>query len=189
MTNLSDIQAAFGKPDSAKATILHTTIQTMIDENDADLTATWEEVNAVADMSGKVVAPATGDLTLTAAAHGNRIVYYDDADGTVTLPAATGSGYTFTVVIKTAFTAGEIEAATNSATFLGGIVGVDDDTDAPYAWKAETLDDTISGNGAATGGKAGDWYEFVDVATNLYLVRGFITQSGGSEATPFSAAA
>jgi hypothetical protein len=139
-------------------------------------------------MSAQVVAPATGDLSLTAALHGNRVLYYDDADGTITLPAATGTGYKYTVVVKTAFTAGTIQAASAADSFLGGLNGVDDDADAAYAWKAEAADDTLSFDGTATGGKAGDWIEFIDVATGLFLVKGYITQSGGSEATPFSAA-
>jgi hypothetical protein len=193
MTNLTDIQSAFGKTDATQAQILHDTIDTMIDElvdaGPPDLDATWEEINAVAEMGGKIVAPATGNLALTAATHGNRIVYYDDADGVISLPAATGTGYTYTVVVKTPFTSGKIWVAATPGTdgFLGGLVGVDDDADAAYAWKAEADDDTITGNGTSTGGKAGDWYEFIDVADSLWLVRGFITQSGGSEATPFSA--
>ena len=152
-------------------------------------TASWTEINTIADMSAQVVAPATGNLTLTQALHGNRVLYYDDANGTIQLPEATGSGYKYKVVVKTPFTGASIEAASAGATFLGGLLGVDDDADAPYAWKAETLDDSIAGDGAATGGKAGDWYEFIDIATDLFLVRGFITQSGASEVTPFSAAA
>ncbi len=152
------------------------------------ISATQAEINAVADMSGQVVAPATGNLTLTAATHGNRVLYYDDADGVITLPAASGSGYKYTIILKTAFTGGTIQAASAADSFLGGINGVDNDADAAYAWKAEANDDTISGNGTATGGKAGDCYEFIDVASGLFYVSGFITQSGGAEATPFSAA-
>ena len=173
MTNLSDIQESFGLNDAAEATLLHTVIQTMINEQAAIL--------------AEVVAPATGDLTLTAALYGNRILYYDDADGTITLPAATGSGNRYTVVVKTAFTAGTIQVASAADSFYGGIVGVDDDADAAYTWKAETNDDTVNASGTATGGKVGDWYEFIDVAATKWLVRGFITQSGASEATPFSA--
>jgi len=153
------------------------------------LTATPAELNAAADNSGKLVAQAAGNFALTAATHGNRITLVNDADVAITLPAATGSGYTYKVVIvTTAWTGGTIKAASAADSFLGGINGVDDDADAAYAWKAETADDTVSGNGTSTGGKVGDWYEFIDVATGLFLVSGFITQSGGSEATPFSAA-
>lgn len=153
-----------------------------------DITATADETNAVADMSGQVVAQAAGNFALTAATHGNRVTYVSDADVTITLPAATGSGYRYTVILGLAWTGGTIQAASADDSFLGGINGVDDDSDSAYAWKAETDDDTITGNGTATGGKKGDCYEFLDVATGLFYVSGFITQSGGSEATPFSAA-
>jgi len=152
------------------------------------VTATAAEINSVADMSGQLVAQAAGNFALTAATHGNRITLVNDADVVITLPAATGTGYKYKVlIVTTAWTGGSIVAASASDSFLGGINGVDDDADAPYAWKAETNDDTITGNGTATGGKVGDWYEFIDVATGLFLVNGFITQSGGAEATPFSA--
>lgn len=138
---------------------------------------------------GKIVAQAAGNFALTAATHAGRITEVNDADVTITLPAATGSGNVYKVlIVTTAWTGGTIQAASASDSFLGGINGVDDDSDAAYAWKAETNDDTITGNGAATGGKVGDWYQFTDVASGLFLVEGFITQSGGSEATPFTAA-
>lgn len=187
MTSLSDIQASASLTDVKRASLLSSAIQAMIDANDADLTATWAEINAVADMSGQVVAPATGNLSLTAAAHGNRVVYYDDADGVVSLPAATGSGIKYKVVIKTQLTTGSIEALTATATFLGGVSGVDADADTAVAYNAVAGDNTITG-GTATGGQPGDWFEFLDIATDLYIVSGFVTQSGGSEATPFSAA-
>lgn len=152
------------------------------------ITATAAEINAAADVSGRLVAQAAGNFALTAATHANRITLVNDADVAITLPAATGTGNIYKVVIvTTAWTAGSIKAASASDSFLGGIVGVDDDADAAYAWKAEANDDTITGNGTATGGKVGDWYQFTDVATGLFLVEGFITQSGGSEATPFDA--
>lgn len=198
----SDFLAAVGLNDSKKATQLNTAVQTVVDSGPTTLTASWAEintiadgitataaeVNSVADMSGKLVAQAAGNFALTAATHGNRITLVDDADVAITLPAASGSGYVYTVlIVTTAWTGGSIAAASAADSFLGGIVGVDDDADAAYAWKAEANDDTISGNGTSTGGKVGDWYKFTDVATGLFLVEGFITQSGGAEATPFSA--
>lgn len=152
------------------------------------VSASAAELNAVADMSGKVVAQAAGDFALTAETHGNRVTYVSDADVTITLPAATGTGYKYTVILGLAWTGGTIQAASAADSFYGGINGVDDDSDAAYAWKAETNDDTITGNGTSTGGKLGDCYEFLDVASGLFYVSGFITQSGGSEATPFGAA-
>ena len=189
MTTISDIKDAFGQSDWDRAEALDTLIQSKIDTGPTDLDASWDEINAVADNSARLVAQAAGDFSLTAATHGNKITLVNDADVTITLPAATGTGYTYKVlVVTTAWTDGTIQAASASDSFLGMIFGVDDDADAAYAWKAEANDDTVTGNGTATGGKVGDWYQFTDVATGLFLVEGNITQSGGSEATPFSAA-
>lgn len=164
-------------------------LATELQINSVAVTATPAELNSVADMSGRLVTQAAGNFAATAATHGNRITLVNDADVVITLPAATGTGYTYTfLVVTTAWTGGTIQAASASDSFLGGINGVDDDADAAYAWKAESGDDTVQGNGTATGGKVGDWYKFTDVATGLFLVEGFITQSGGAEATPFSAA-
>ena len=189
MTTISDIKDAFGQSDWDRAEALDTLIQSKIDTGPTDLDASWDEINAVADNSARLVAQAAGNFSLTAATHGNKITLVNDADVTITLPAATGTGYTYKVlVVTTAWTDGTIQAASASDSFLGMIFGVDDDADAAYAWKAEANDDTVAGNGTATGGKVGDWYQFTDVATGLFLVEGNITQSGGSEATPFSAA-
>jgi hypothetical protein len=72
---------------------------------------------------------------------------------------------------------------------VGSARGVDDDAEGAtgYQWNCETNDDTITMNGTATGGKAGDVWELEDIATDTWAVDGVLTQSGGSEATPFSA--
>ena len=152
--------------------------------------ATVAEINAVADRSARMVSSTdAGTLALTAADHGDRIVDFNDADGTVTLPNATGSGVRFELRIGTAATGMSVTVTPSTdEEFEGGVVGVDDDADAAYAWKAEDNDDTITLNGASQGGKVGDWLRFIDVATGIWRVEGFLTQSGGSEATPFSAA-
>lgn len=153
------------------------------------ISATAEEINKACDVSGRIVTSTdAGTLALTAADHGGRIVNFNDADGAITLPNATGSGEVFEVYIGTAATAMTIKvAAATDEEFSGMVLGVDDDADAPYAWKAEDDDDTITLNGVALGGVVGDWFRFTDIATGVWRVEGNITQSGGSEATPFSA--
>ena len=152
------------------------------------VTATATELNEINDMSAKVVAPATGNLAMTQALHGNRILYYNDADGAVTLPAATGTGYTYLVVIKTSFTGGTIKCASGTDDFLGGCSGMDTDVDGTAkAFSCDAGDDTVTLNGVATGGIAGDWIRFTDVASAKWLVDGWLSFSGGSEVTPFSA--
>lgn len=150
---------------------------------------TYEGGTGASMGAGSLVTQAAGNFSLTEETHANRITLVNDADVVATLPAATGTGNVYKVlIVTTAWTGGTIQAASAADSFLGGLNGVDDDADAAYAWKAEAADDTISGSGTATGGKVGDWYKLTDVATGLFLVEGFITQSGGSEATPFSAA-
>ena len=154
------------------------------------LSATAAELNAVADESGRIVNTTAATLSLTAALHGDRIVTVNKADGAaLTLPAATGSGNRYTIIIGTTITSvgTTIKAASASDSFLGQATGVDDDADAAYAWKAETDDDTVTLDGSSTGGKAGDKFVFTDYATGVFHVEGLIAQSGGSEATPFSA--
>lgn len=154
------------------------------------VTATADEISSMCDASSRIVTSTdAGTLALTVATHANKIVNFNDADGAITLPNATGSGVFFEVRIGTAATSMTITVTPSTdEEFEGGLVGVDDDADAAYAWKAEDNDDTISLNGTSTGGKVGDWFRFTDMATGIWRVEGFITQSGGSEATPFSAA-
>ncbi len=171
-----------GSSEGVLATTLE--INTALD----GILATAVELNEVAQMLTHVVAPATGNLSITAALHGNRILYYDDADGDIVLPAATGTGYTYTIIFKTAFTGGTIKCASASDSFLGGCTGIDSDADGTaMAWLAAANDDTVTLNGVATGGIAGDHLIFRDVASGLFHVSGHLTFSGGGEATPFSA--
>jgi hypothetical protein len=153
--------------------------------------ATAAEIDAVADLSARIV-NTTANLTLTQALHAEKTVTVNKADGAeIVLPAASGSGARYKVVIGTAISSNSttIKVANTSDAFVGSARGVDDDAEGAtgYQWNAETGDDTVTLNGAATGGEAGDYFIFEDIATNVFLVEGSITQSGGSEATPFSA--
>lgn len=122
---------------------------------------------------------------------GKRIDLNRAAGIAVTLPASTGSGNKYRFYIKTAITSNTttIKAASAADSFVGMAFGVDDDVEGAtgYQWNAETNDDTVTMSGTATGGKKGDYWEFEDVETGVYRVVGYLTQSGGAEATPFSA--
>ena len=138
-----------------------------------------------------VVNVTDATLTLTAALHANRIVTLNRAAGvTVTAPAATGTGDKYTIIIGTAASsnANIIETSATSEHMAGSLRSVDDDADTGLAWNADTSDDTITMDGTATGGKIGDMIVLRDYAATIFSVDGHITQSGGSEVTPFSAA-
>lgn len=141
--------------------------------------------------SGNPAVNITADTTLTKIKHEGRTLTVNKADGAaITLPDATGSGDEYEFYIGTTITSNSttIKAANASDTMLGGVVAQDTDAAGTLkAWSVAANDDTITLNGVATGGKAGDVIRVKDVANNLWLVEGYIKQSGGSEATPFSA--
>ncbi len=139
-----------------------------------------------------VVSTDPTSLALTAALHAGKTVYLTDLDGAaVTLPAATGTGNKYKVVLAATITSSSttIKVANSSDSFVGMAFGVDTDVEGAtgYQWNADAADDTVTMEGVARGGVKGDTWEFEDLATNVWAVRGYITQSGASEVTPFSA--
>lgn len=158
-----------------------------------NINSTVAEINNACDVSTRLisVADSTNTLALTAATHANRVVVSLDATLAVTLPEATGTGNSYTVMMGIAATSTTIVTAdTTNAGFYGFIMGSDTDAAGTYSWAAVAgTSDTITLNGVATGGKIYDWIRVTDVATDAWMLEGHITQSGGSEATPLSSAA
>ena len=138
------------------------------------------------------IVPLAVTTTLSERAHGNKTIYMTGAGAarTFTLPLATGSGNKYRFVVGEVNTSNYlIKAAVGADVFRGMIIGrstTDSATDAPRTWLAGSSDDTITLNGTTLGGVArGDWIELEDVATDMWAVRGVVTQSG-VEATMFS---
>lgn len=120
----------------------------------------------------------------------NTIIHVSAAAGlTLTLPAATGSGYVYRVFIATTVTSNNVilNVADATDTMKGNIVCAQDAADTAVVWEAASTSDTITLNGTTKGGLLGDFFEFTDVAADLYLVTGLCAATG-TEATPFSAA-
>lgn len=174
---------------------------TLIIDNDGNLyhagtqiTASADELNRVADKSASVVDEATATLTLTAELHGDRIVTVNRAAGvTLTLPAATGTGIRYTIVIGTTATSNaNIVQVANATDVMDGSLNIQQDTDADgtlKCWMAEVGDDTITLAGVATtGGIVGNRIECIDYAAGFWSCTAWTISGGGSEVTPFSAA-
>lgn len=148
---------------------------------------------AISNSNGDIVNHTAATLAVTQTLHNGRTVTLNKASGVaVTLPAATGSGAIYRFVIGTTITSvgTTIKVPVGSTdSYLGFAWGTDGDGEGAtsYGWNADAADDTVTLSGTATGGKAGDMFTFIDYATGLWQVNGFIRQSGGSEATPFSA--
>lgn len=121
-----------------------------------------------------------------------RSVLFDTAAGTIiTLPAATGSGAKFRMVVSvTATTNSHVIACVGTNEFGGSISIIDTDTaDATLGFAAQAADnfDTITFNRTTTGLAAiGDYVEIEDVVAGTWSVKG-VARASGTVATPFSA--
>lgn len=156
-----------------------------------EITATAAEINAVADVSGRVIDLDATSLTLTAATHGERIITlsHTAAESVVTLPAASGSGNKYTLIVAAVNTNNhKIQVANATDVFEGQALMLQDGGDTIVAFESGASDDTITLNGTTTGGAAiGDKIEIIDYASGKFQVICNLTGSG-TEATPFSAA-
>ncbi len=144
--------------------------------------------------SGLAIAPrflSSTTLTLVDADAGKTIITDIAATQTITLPAATGSGNVYTVIIGVTATGDKVIQCGNTTDEFAGIVyQVDSDTsDALVAYPAVAADnfDTITLDGSTTGGLAGDKIIAVDIASGLFHLQGH-TVGTGTVASPLSAA-
>jgi len=155
--------------------------------NGTVVAATADEINRVADVSARIVNVTASTLALTEESHDGKIITLNRAAGiATTLPAATGSGVKFTLIIGTTFTSSATIKVTGDDV-MTGVAVIANDTDASASLFETAADsDTITFNGSTTGGYKGTLIELIDIAADTWYVR--ITGSAtGTEATPFSA--
>lgn len=118
-------------------------------------------------------------------AHTNGVVVVNKADGwTVTLPAATGSGDAYTVVVGTTISSNAGIIATTGGDLIQGAVAVSSDI-AGVTCRAPATATGMSMNGSTTGAVIGTRITFTDVADGMWLASGALV-STGVEATPFT---
>lgn len=159
------------------------------------------DISIVCPVSGKwylqgssptAIIPAASAITVASYMNGSTILLNTASGSVVTLPAATGSGnlYKFVVTTTASSNAHKILAASSSDFINGVVVGhVSAGTTLTFSAAAATAH-SIQMPFAGTqpsGGFIGDWFEFTDVAANLWAVKGMY-QSGTTSTTPFSAA-
>ena len=148
-------------------------------------------------LSGTTPISVTGATVTLGATHVGRTAVINSASGcAITLPAATGTGNKYRVVVGTTLTSGSLSAAVASGTdYLRGFALFANDTDGSASnfetantGTVATESDTITLNRTTTGiGTIGDSLDFEDVATAVWVVH-VKAQASGTEATPFSAA-
>lgn len=154
--------------------------------NLAALLATAAEINRVADVSTRKISLTTTPVTLDEATHEGKVIVLNKADAlAVTMPAATGSGAKYEIYVGTTASGGSYTIVRDgSDVFKGVAVGDDGDGEPANAWSTVAAT-TITMDGSTQGGIAGDRWYLTDIASAVWSVAGFITQSG-TEATPFS---
>ncbi len=139
-----------------------------------------------------LVAVTASTLALTAAAHAGRTVTIARAAGMViTLPAATGTGDVYKLVIvetTTGTTTVKVNATPGTDTMIGTAILFQDAADTTVSFACGATADTITlfVTANTTGGIFGAHLTIQDIAAGLWHVE-YVSDAGGTEATPFSA--
>lgn len=154
------------------------------------LTASQQEIENAVDISTRLVA-AGATLTLTAAAHSDRVILLDTASGSaITLPAASGSGAKFTFVVSVKPTTNQHRiSVVGDDEFVGSVNNLDMDaaTQSAFAALDAADNDQFDMNGTTKGGQVGDWVELIDYAADNWHIRGqLVCPAGSNPATSFA---
>jgi hypothetical protein len=130
--------------------------------------------------SNPPISVTASTLAVTRNLHDNRPILLNASGGTtVTLPRALATGARFLFVVATASNANVISGGTAAgaynSTFQGGYM--QNDTGDSAAATADFMpaasgNNTYSPTTTGGGGSLGDWIEFIDIATDVYEVRG-----------------
>lgn len=134
----------------------------------------------------------TGDFTVTQAEHANRTTLLGNAaGGAVTLPAATGSGNKYRMVVSVLLTSAAWTITCGAATILNGMALInntgDSSTATVDAYPTGASDEIFAFTQSLGAGKIGDFVEFEDIAAGIFAVRAHI-QGEADPATPFASA-
>jgi hypothetical protein len=133
------------------------------------------------------VAVTSSTVTLAAGTHSNRITTLDRAAGiAVTLPAATGTGNVYDLVVITTITSNTTTITrAGSDTMQGQAWVMSDGAAAVLAYDAAGTATVLTMNGTTQGGYVGHRIRLVDIATGKWHVTS-MGKATGTEATPFS---
>ena len=135
----------------------------------------------------------TGDDAITTIEHAGRTLLLGEVGGnaqvTLTLPDATGSGTTYKFVVSVTNTSNYIIKVPDANNTIDGVITfLDLDGTAVTGYGTAATSDTITLNGTTTGGLLGDHIELIDILADKWHVRGCLrVPTGSNPATPFSA--
>ena len=146
-------------------------------------------ISGASDLNSTPVSITASTVTLDPSIHAGRPVALNLAAGiAVTLPAATGSGDEYKLIVGTTFTgAATIKVVGNDIMKGTAVLFADGgDTVVGFATAADSDTITLWATGSTTGGIAGEYVELIDVAADTWFVK-LVSDAGATEATPFSA--
>ncbi|MBX5206694.1 hypothetical protein [Rhizobium sp. NZLR11] len=141
-------------------------------------------------MSYYPISVTAATLTLNKPTHEGVVVVANRAAGiTFTLPASSGSGCKYTVVVGTTITSNNliIQVANSTDIMAGVALQAADGGSTVNGWETGATDDTITMDGSTKGGVKGDRIELEDYASGVWHVR-ILGAATGTEVTPFSSA-
>ena len=131
------------------------------------------------------VIAVTAATTLDDDAYAGKTINLNSTTGrTITLPAAIGSGATYTIFVGATVSSGNHVIAAAGSDVIQGVVAVATDI-AGVTCPTASNTDTITLNGSTQGGIRGSWLELQDVASGIWSLRGGLVSSS-TEASPFS---
>ena len=137
-------------------------------------------------LTGALVTVTTATVTITRAAHAGRTVALAKVGGiAVTLPAATGSGDRYRLIVKVTFTSDGTVKVVGDDTMIGTAILFADGGDTVVGFAASSENDTITLDGADTGGILGCTIDLQDIAADLWHVE-MVSDATGTGASPFS---
>src|SRR5688572_1074508 len=109
-----------------------------------EVVATAAELNRAADLSTRVVDATAATLALTEASHEGKVVTLNRAAGiAVTLPAATGSGGKYKLVVGTTFTGAATVKVVGDDIMKGTAILFQDSADTTVSFATAADSDTI----------------------------------------------
>lgn len=140
-------------------------------------------------ITGPTPVSVTASAVTLGVAHVGRTTLLNRSAGVaVTLPAATGTGNRYRLVVGTASNANTVATSPTTDVFAGGVLINDTgDTSAATAdfYPTASNSNKMSPTTAGGGGLKGDWIELEDMASGVWQVTGTF-QGALDPATPFS---
>lgn len=139
-----------------------------------------------------IVNATAATLAIKPQTHAGKLITLNRAGGiAVTLPACVGQGDEYEFVVGTLFTsAATIKVANATDVMVGSAILAIDAADTVVQFDTAASSDTITFDGATTGGLAGATVKLRDVKLDGTTAKWFVqvfSSATGAEATPFSA--